>query len=161
MYQERTKEIKDRIISDIWTTFLTQEEKKKERSWRKKQLNKRLVKDRIIRDIMRLIEQPGNEDFYKPKSVNNFSDNNYIEYDSDGDKNRNLIKYFNETNILTLIWVGFLKNLIEYLHKTNILTLTWVDFLGAPFEVREGVKSFLVYLVRKYTHICSFRKYTF
>ena len=110
---------------------------------------------------MRLIEQPGNEDFYKPKSVNNFSDNNYIEYDSDGDKNRNLIKYFNETNILTLIWVGFLKNLIEYLHKTNILTLTWVDFLGAPFEVREGVKSFLVYLVRKYTHICSFRKYTF
>ena len=144
MYQERTKEIKDRIISDIWTTFLTQEQKKKERSWRKKQLNKRLVKDRIIRDIMRLIEQPGNEDFYKPKSVNNFSDNNYIEYDSDGDKNRNLIKYFNETNILTLIWVGFLKNLIEYLHKTNILTLTWVDFLGAPFEVREGVKSFLV-----------------
>ena len=52
------------------------------------------------------------------------------------------------------------------------LTLIWVGFLGVRFEVRGGVKLTpclkLVRimletsnLARKYTHLCSFRKYTF
>ena len=84
---------------------------------------------------MTLFEQQENEDYYKPKIVNNFWNNNHIEYENDADKNRNLIKYFDKTNILTLIWVSFLRNLIEYSNKTNILTLTWVGFLGLHFEV--------------------------
>ena len=84
---------------------------------------------------MTLFEQQENEDYYKPKRVNNFWNNNHIEYENDADKNRNLIKYFDKTNILTLIWVSFLRNLIEYSNKTNILPLPWVGFLGLHFEV--------------------------
>ena len=42
----------------------------------------------MIRDIRTLFEQ--GEDYYKPKRVNSFWNNNYIEYESNGDKNRNL-----------------------------------------------------------------------
>ena len=40
-------------------------------------------------DIRTLFEQQ-EEDYYKPKRVNNFWNDNYIEYESNGDKNRNL-----------------------------------------------------------------------
>ena len=60
--------------------------KKKER--KKLQKNKERNK-RLIRDIRTLFEQE-EEDYYKPKGVNNFWNNNYIEYESNGDKNRNL-----------------------------------------------------------------------
>ena len=46
------------------------------------------IKDRIIRDIQKLFEQE--EDYYKPKRVNNFWNNNYIEYESNGGKKRHL-----------------------------------------------------------------------
>ena len=29
-------------------------------------------------------------DYYKPKRVSNFCDNNYVEYESSGDRNKNL-----------------------------------------------------------------------
>ena len=60
--------------------------KKKER--KKLQKNKERNK-RLIRDIRTLFEQE-EEDYNKPKGVNNFWNNNYIEYESNGDKNRNL-----------------------------------------------------------------------
>ena len=63
--------------------------KGKERNQRKKELNERLIKDRIIRDIRTLFEQH-KEDYYKPKRVSYFWNNNYIEYEGNGDKNRNL-----------------------------------------------------------------------
>ena len=58
-------------------------------------MNDRLIKDRIIRNINILFEKE--DDYYKPKRVSNFRNNNYIEYDSNGDKNRNLSlnKYLN------------------------------------------------------------------
>ena len=65
--------------------------KKKERSYRKKELNERLIKDRIITDIRTLVEQEKEEDYYKPKRVDNFWNNNYIDYGSNGDKNRVLL----------------------------------------------------------------------
>ena len=66
-----------------------------------KKNNERLIKDRIIRDIRTLFEQE--EDYSQPKRVNNFTNNNYIEHESNDEKIRNL-------------------SLDEYLHKLN---LTW------------------------------------
>ena len=40
-----------------------------------------------MRDIRTLFKE---EDYDKPERVNNFWNNNYIEYESNGDKNRNL-----------------------------------------------------------------------
>ena len=51
----------------------------------KKELNERLIEDRIIRDIRTLFEQQ-EEDYYKPKRINNFWNNNNIEYESNGEK---------------------------------------------------------------------------
>ena len=48
----------------------------------------REIKDRIIRDIRTLLEQE--KDYYKPKKVSNFWNDSYTEYESNGDKNRNL-----------------------------------------------------------------------
>ena len=42
----------------------------------------------MIRDIKTLFEQE--EDYYKPKRLGSFSNNNHIEYESNGDKNNNL-----------------------------------------------------------------------
>ena len=49
-----------------------------------------MIKDRMIRDIRTLSEQQW-EDHYETKRVSNFWNNNYIEYESNGDKkNRDL-----------------------------------------------------------------------
>ena len=67
-------------------TFCKVRRKKKERNLlKKKETNKRLVKDRIIRDIKTLFEQQ-EDDYYKPQRVNNFWNNEYIRYESNGDK---------------------------------------------------------------------------
>ena len=63
-------------------------QKKKKKKERKKKHNERIIKDRKIKDIGRFFEQE--EDYYKPERVSNFWNNNYIEYESNGDKNRNL-----------------------------------------------------------------------
>ena len=71
------------------------EEEKEDR--KKKKQNQEIVKDRTIRDITTLFEQQ-EEDYYKPKRVSNFWNNNYIEYKSNGSKNRNLLldEYLNK-----------------------------------------------------------------
>ena len=81
---------------------------------RKKETNKRLVKCSIIRDIRTLFEWE--EDYYQPKRVSNFWDNNYIEYESNGDKNINLSldEYLNKIE-------PYLRNIIIDLQNTN----TW------------------------------------
>ena len=56
----------------------------------KKENNGRLIKDVIIRDIRTLFEQQEEKDYYKLKRVSDFSNDNYIEYESNGDRNRNL-----------------------------------------------------------------------
>ena len=45
------------------------------------------LKDRIIRDITNLFEHK-EEDCHKPVGVGNFQSNNYIEYKSNGDRNK-------------------------------------------------------------------------
>ena len=58
-----------------------------------------------------LFEQQEEKDYCKPKRVSNFWNNNYIEYESDGDKNRNLSldEYLNKIkpylrNIIINLW---------------------------------------------------------
>ena len=65
----------------------------------KKEHNERLVKDRLIRDFRTLFEQ--DEGYYKPERVSNFWSNNYIECESNGDKNRNLSldEYLDKTDL--------------------------------------------------------------
>ena len=55
---------------------------------KKKEHKERLIKDGIIRDIRILFKQE--EDYFEPKRISNFCNNNYIEYESNGDKGRNL-----------------------------------------------------------------------
>ena len=47
----------------------------------KKERNDRIIKDKIIRDNRAYFEQEDN-DYFKPKRVSNFWDNNYIKYES-------------------------------------------------------------------------------
>ena len=63
--------LKVKIINDIWN-LLKQTEKKKE----KIRKNQRITKDGIIRDSRILFEQQ--EDYYEPKRVGNFWNNNWI-----------------------------------------------------------------------------------
>ena len=50
-------------------------ERKKERNEEKKEINDRLLKGGIIRDIRTLSEQE-EKDYYKPKRISNFWNNN-------------------------------------------------------------------------------------
>ena len=72
---------KNRIIRDIRTLFETNKEKEERKTTEK------IIKYDIIRDIRILFTQEKEEDCYKPKRVNNFWNNNRIEYESNGDKN--------------------------------------------------------------------------
>ena len=87
---------------------MKQKKKKRKREIRKKkEINDKLIKDRIIRDIRVLFEQQQEEDYYKPKRVSNFWNDNYIEYESNGDRNRNLSPDEYHNNIKP-----YLKNII-------------------------------------------------
>ena len=78
--------LKDKIINDIWRLFET---KKEEEDKKKANVKwKKVIRDKIIRYIKTLLEQE--EDYYKPERVRNSWKNNYIEYESNGNKNRNL-----------------------------------------------------------------------
>ena len=47
------------------------------------------IKDIVLRNIKNLFEkEKGEENYYKPVTVNNCQSNNYIEYKSNGDKNK-------------------------------------------------------------------------
>ena len=82
---------------------------------RKKETNERLTKDKIIRDVRTPFEQE-KEDHYKSKRVNNFWNNNYIEYENNGDKSRNLTlkEYLNKIK-------PYLKNIIHSISALNIM----------------------------------------
>ena len=121
--------LKDQIIRDIWTHFQTEEEKKGRKELeKKKEHNERLIKDGIVNNIRRLFDQ--DEDYYVPKSVNNFWNNNYIEYESNGDKNRNLSfdEYINKIET-------YLRNTIINLQNSN----TWKNHIISLKDGEERV----------------------
>ena len=47
--------------------------------------NEKIIKDNKSRDIKTRFEQEKEEDYYEPKRVSNFWNNNYIEHESYGD----------------------------------------------------------------------------
>ena len=65
---------------------------------KKKKQNGKIIKDNIIRDVRILFEQEKEEDYYEPKRVRIFWDYSYIEYESNGDKNRNLMNILIKLN---------------------------------------------------------------
>ena len=115
--EENREKIKDRIIKDIWNLFDTKEEKgerkRLEKLERKKQEhNERLISIRIIRDIRTLFEQE-DQDYLKPKRINSFWNNNYIEYESSGDKSLSLNGYLNKNKT-------HLKNIVKDLQRSDV-----------------------------------------
>ena len=63
--------------------------------------------------MFKLFEQQ-QEDYYKPRRVSNFWNNNYIKYESNGDKNRNLSleEYLNKIEL-------YLRNIIIDLQNSD------------------------------------------
>ena len=64
--------------------------KLKKKIWEKREINVRLIKDRISRDIRICFEQEYHGDYLKSKIVSKFWNRNYIEYEKNGDKNKSL-----------------------------------------------------------------------
>ena len=97
--------------------------KKGIRKKEKKKKNERVIKDQIIRDIRTHFEQE--EDYYKPKRVNSFWNNNYIEFESNDDKNSilSLDKYFNTIK-------PYLRDIIINLQSSD----TWKIQLTSAFN---------------------------
>ena len=56
------------------------------------------IKDRILKDIKNLFEHEEEENYYEPVGVSNFWSNNYIKYNSNGDRNKtqSVWEYLNE-----------------------------------------------------------------
>ena len=126
-------------------TFWNRRRKKKKKEIREKKINNRLIKDRIIRDIGALFEQE-KEDYYKPKRVSNFWNNNYTEYESNGDKNRNLSldEYLNKTE-------PYLRNTTINLQKSDTwkiqLTIA-INFISSKDAEEERVMDSRSYNIK-------------
>ena len=117
----------------IFGHFLKQ---KKEMNIEKKKQNEIIIKDRIIRDIRSLFEQKQEEDYYKPKRVSDFWNNNYIEYKSNGDKNRNLSldEYLNKIET-------YLRNIITDLQNSDAwkILVHAINFISSKESEEERV----------------------
>ena len=77
----------DNIIKDTKNLFRLRKQIDKRNLFRLIKENE-TIKDKIIRDIKIPLEKE--DDYYKPMKVGNFWNNNYIEYESNGDKKKNL-----------------------------------------------------------------------
>ena len=73
---------------------------------------KQIIKDIILRDIKNLLEHDKEENCYKPVRISKFWSNNYIEYESNSDRNKTLSveKYLNKIR-------PYLNNIINTLKK--------------------------------------------
>ena len=92
----------ENIIKDIRNLFRLEKETK-------------AIKDRILRDIKNLFEHEKEEKYYfKAVRVSNFWSNNYVEYESKGDKNKTLSveEYLNKIS-------PYLKDIINNLKKSD------------------------------------------
>ena len=83
---EEEKRIVDNMIKDVRNLFRLRNENE-------------AIKGKIIRDIRNLFGLENEEgDYYKPVTVGNFWRNNYIEYESNGYRNKTLLneEYLNK-----------------------------------------------------------------
>ena len=99
--QTRNKAIEDRILSDIRNFF------------RLEKLHK-AIKDSLLREIRNFFDNGKEENYYKAVSVSNFWSNNYIEFESNSDRNKTLSvkEYRNQIR-------PNLENLINNLKKSD------------------------------------------
>ena len=83
---EEEKRIVDNIIKDVRNLFRLRNENE-------------AIKGKIISDVRNLFGlENEEEDYYKPVIVGNFLRNNYIEHESNGDRNKTLLneEYLNK-----------------------------------------------------------------
>ena len=116
--------LKDKIIDDIWTLFEIGKEKIQKRQ--------KTIKDKIIWYIRTLFE-----DYYEPKRVSNFWNNNYIKYERNGDKNRNLSldEYLPKIKpYLTNIIINFQNSDALKIHLTIV-----INFISAKDVEEEHI----------------------
>ena len=88
LWQEKDNRIEDNIIKDVRNLFRLIREIDKKKLLRLKKENE-TIKYRVIRDIWNFFEYE-EEVYYKPVRVGDFWSSNYIEYESNGDKNQTL-----------------------------------------------------------------------
>ena len=111
---------------------------KKNRRQKRKKQNEKTIKQKIIRDIRTLFKQEEEENYYKSKRLNNFWNNIYIEYESNGDKTRNLSldKYFHKIK-------AYLRNIVINPQKFDAwkfqLTIT-INFKHVMHANSDNVK---------------------
>ena len=102
IFLEKKKEQVDTTIKDMRNLFRL-----------KKEVNR--VNNIVLRNINNLSErQKEEENYYKPVRLNNFQSNNYIEYKSNGDKN----KILSVEEYLNKIW-PYLKDIKNDLKKSG------------------------------------------
>ena len=90
--------------------FLNRRRKRRQKSIREKKEHN----EKLIRDLRTLFEQE--KDYYKSERASNFWNDNYIDFESNGDKNRNLwlVEYLNKIK-------PYLRNIIIDLQNSD----TW------------------------------------
>ena len=94
---ENPRSEEEKIIKDIRNLFKLKKELnytaiKDIRNLFKQKKETKAINDRILRDIKNLFDhkEEQEENYYKPLRVNNFWSNNYIEYESNGDRSKTL-----------------------------------------------------------------------
>ena len=106
---------KKNIIKDIRNLFRLKKElnytaSKDIRNLLRQEKETKAIKDRILRDIKNLSEHEEEENYYKSVRVSNFWSINYIECESNGERNKTLAveKYLNKTRPYL---IGIINNL--------------------------------------------------
>ena len=103
-----------------------------------KEIKAKAIKDRILRYINNFFEhEKEEENYYKPVRVSNFWSNNYIEYESNGDRNKTLSveEYLNKIR-------PYLKDIINNLKKSDTwkIQLTIANnFISSLDKKEDGV----------------------
>ena len=117
------KEVDDTTVTDIGNFFRLKKENK-------------AIKNRIIRDIRSIFEHK-EEDYYKLVKVGSFWSNNYIEYESNGNRNKILLaeEYLYRIRLYS-------KDIINHLKKSNTwkiqLSMT-TNFISSKGNDKERV----------------------
>ena len=98
---------------------------------------KKIIKNNIFRDIRIVFQQEKEEGYYEPKTVSNVWNNNYIKYQSNGDKSRNLSidEYLNKIE-------SSLKNIIINLQNFDtwkIQSTTAINLISSNDSEEERV----------------------
>ena len=111
---ENPRSAQEKIIKDIRNLFPLKKELnhtaiKDIRNLARREKETKEIKDRILRDSKNPLEhEKEEENYYKSVRVNNFWSNNYIEYESNGDRNK------------TIPYIPYLKDIINSLKNSDL-----------------------------------------